>query len=100
MTTATVFLIGMAVLIAAVLVLTAFSGRMSVRARDLLVRVAVLIFYPVFILVSTHAAWSAFGTGDGWAAAMNALVVLGLTVAGVQIWRNPSLRRSGSKSAK
>ncbi len=92
MTTATFFLIGMAVLVAAVLILAAFSGRMRKDTRGLIVRLAVGLFYPFVVLVSAQTAWGAFAEGDWLVAVLNALVVIGITIVGIQMWRNPTLR--------
>ncbi|WP_183212883.1 hypothetical protein [Brevundimonas variabilis] len=94
-----IFMIGTPVAIAAVLAVVALSGRMPPAQREAIVRGAALVFYPVCVFAAAYGVWTAFVAGDGLSLVLSAVTAVAMAVAGIQIWRNPSLRRDGGKDA-
>lgn len=90
---AVMFMIGAPVAIAAVLAVVALSGRMPQGLRNGIMRGAVVLFYPMFIAAAVYNGWAGYVAGDWLNIALSGVTAAGLAVAGVQIWRNPSLRR-------
>ncbi len=83
--------IGMAVMVAAILVLVALSGRIRPRVRLVIVRVAIVLFYPIFAVSVFISAWRELVAGDWVWGVLNVGVAIILSVNGVLAWRGRSL---------
>jgi small neutral amino acid transporter SnatA (MarC family) len=97
---AVMFMIGTPVAIAGVLVVVALSGRMSKARRDVIVRAAALVFYPACVLAAAFTGWTSYEAGEWLTTVLSAISATALVGVGVQIFRNPSLRRDGIEAKR